>query len=66
MCAKCGRLMSVATGGNVFTVCDECWDVADLPSRRHSDAAWERKCAQLQAERDERLRERSPDASRGP
>jgi hypothetical protein len=28
-------------------------DVADLPTRRHSDAAWERKCEQLQAERDE-------------
>jgi hypothetical protein len=25
-CDHCGRLRNVAEGGNIFTLCDECWD----------------------------------------
>ena len=25
-CDNCGRLRNIAEGGNIFTLCDECWD----------------------------------------
>lgn len=31
-CGECGVMRSKAEGGNIFTVCDRCWDVTFLPN----------------------------------